>query len=109
MNLPEKNIIPEEENKDKLVQEEEKFDIEKVQQKLQEEVNAQKKYIPPTPLFEEKTKLPQISPEKREKLTEIVNTVKTLLARGHIIEARGMIVNGLALQKEHRELNILLA
>ncbi len=109
LDVSEKNILPEEENRTELAQEEEKFDIEKVQQRLQEEVNAQKKYIPPTPVFEEKTKLPQISPEKREKLTEIVNTVKTLLARSHIIEARGMIVNGLALQKEHRELNILLA
>ncbi len=89
--------------------EDEKFDIEKIQQKLQSEVDINKKNIIVPPVYEEKRPSSQISPEKREKLTEIVNTVKTLLARGHIIEARGMIVNGLAIQKEHRELNILLA
>lgn len=93
-----------------ILWEDEKFDIEKIQQKLQSEVDINKKNIilPPV-IIEEKRPSSQISPEKREKLTEIVNTVKTLLARGHVIEARGMIVNGLAIQKEHRELNILLA
>ena len=106
---PPEEVLVWEKPEEVIEEKSEKFDIEQVQEQLQEELNSQKKYIPPIPVFEEKTKLPHISPEKREKLTEIVNTVKTLLARGHIIEARGMIVNGLAIQKEHRELNILLA
>ena len=46
---------------------------------------------------------------KREKITTIVNTAHTLIARGHIEDARSTIINGLALDKDHRELNILMA
>lgn len=64
----------------------------------------------------EKTILPipetdtvKLHPEKKEKLIEIVNMVKTLIARGHIDEARAFIVSGLAIDKNHRELNLLMA
>ena len=50
-----------------------------------------------------------LSPEKREKITTILSTVQTLIARGHLEEARAAIINGLALDKDHRELNILMA
>ncbi len=49
------------------------------------------------------------SPEKKEKLIEIVSMVRTLIARGHIDEARTFIINGLAIEKDHRELNLLMA
>ncbi len=51
----------------------------------------------------------KIHPEKKEKLIEIVNMVRTLIARGHIDEARAFIVSGLAIDKNHRDLNLLMA
>ncbi len=55
-----------------------------------------------------KRSLPQISPENRDKLVNIANTVRTLIARGHIVEARALIIEGLSISKIHRELNIIL-
>lgn len=52
---------------------------------------------------------PQISPEKRDKLVEITNNVRTLIARGHIIDARTLIIEWLSISKNHRDLNIILA
>lgn len=43
-----------------------------------------------------------------EELFEITNQAKTLIARGLISEARSTIVRGLALKKDHRDLNLLL-
>lgn len=64
----------------------------------------------PTPSYNQVSQTQTtISPEKREKLSEIVNTVKTLIARWHFIEARGMIINWLSFHKDNRDLNILLA
>lgn len=51
----------------------------------------------------------KIHPEKKEKLIEIVNMVRTLIARWHIDEARAFIVSGLAIDKNHRDLNLLMA
>jgi Tfp pilus assembly protein PilF len=48
-------------------------------------------------------------PEKREELVEIVNNVKTLVARWHIDEARILLITWLAIQKNHRELNLIMA
>ncbi len=50
-----------------------------------------------------------LSPEKRDKLVEITNNTRTLVARGQIIDARALIIEWLSLSKEHRELNIILA
>lgn len=50
-----------------------------------------------------------IKPEKRERLVEILNNVKTLIARGQIDDARALIVSGLAIDKDNRELNLLMA
>jgi tetratricopeptide (TPR) repeat protein len=38
----------------------------------------------------------------------ITNEVKTLIARGHPQDARALIIQGLALDKNHRELNLIL-
>lgn len=70
-------------------------------------------YVRPTRVHEEiaevpKKEAPQISPEKRDKLIEITNNTKTLIARGHIPEARALIIEWLSLHKNHRELNIML-
>lgn len=70
-------------------------------------------YVRPTHVHEEieevpKKETPQISPEKRDKLIEITNNTKTLIARGHIPEARALIIEWLSLSKNHRELNIML-
>ena len=35
--------------------------------------------------------------------------VRTLIARGQLEEARAFIVSGLALDKDHRDLNLLMA
>ncbi len=43
-----------------------------------------------------------------EELFELTNQAKTFIARGLINEARSTIVRGLALRKDHRDLNILL-
>ena len=56
----------------------------------------------------QKKSLPQISPENREKLVNITGSVRTLIARGHIVEARALIIEWLSLSKVHRELNIIL-
>ena len=50
-----------------------------------------------------------IKPEKREKLVEIINNIKTLIARGQIDDARALIVSGLSIEKANRELNLLMA
>lgn len=52
---------------------------------------------------------PQLSPEKRDKLVEITNTVRTFIARGHIVEARALIIEWLSISKNHRDLNVILA
>ena len=43
-----------------------------------------------------------------ERLYTITNEVKTLIARGHPQDARALIIQGLALDKNHRELNLIL-
>ncbi len=50
-----------------------------------------------------------LSREKQEKVVEIVSMTHTLIARGQLEEARTFIVSGLALDKDHRELNLLMA
>ncbi len=56
------------------------------------------------------TKKPHtISPAKREKLAEIIANVRTLIARWHVDDARTLIVSGLAIEKNNRELNIIMA
>ena len=62
-----------------------------------------------TPTQSSTRKSSTLSPEKRDKIVEITQNVKTLLARGHVPEARGLIIEGLSLSKDHRELNIFLA
>ena len=54
-------------------------------------------YVRPSRIHDEvedapKKEIPQISPEKRDKLVEITNNTKTLIARGHIPEARALII-----------------
>ncbi len=59
--------------------------------------------------FSERSSDSPIPPEKRDKIVEIVSMVQTLIARGQLEEARAFIVSGLALDKDHRELNLLMA
>ena len=54
-------------------------------------------------------KKPHIKPEKKEKLVEIINNVKTLIARWQTDDARALIVWGLAIEKNNRELNLIMA
>ena len=58
---------------------------------------------------EKKKKSHMLKPEKREKVIEIINNVKTLIARGQIDEARWLIVSGLAIDKDNRDLNLIMA
>ena len=43
-----------------------------------------------------------------EKLVSLVSSIRTLIARGMITEARTLIVEGLSIEKNHRDLNLLL-
>ncbi len=43
-----------------------------------------------------------------EKLASLVSSIRTLIARGMITEARTLIVEGLSIEKNHRDLNLLL-
>lgn len=62
-----------------------------------------------TPIAITEAKKEAYSPEKKEKLVEITSNVHTLIARGHIDDARALIISGLAIDKHHRELNLLMA
>ncbi len=44
-----------------------------------------------------------------ETLFALINNIKTLIARWQILEARGLIIQWLALEKDNRELNVILA
>lgn len=74
--------------------------------------------VPETPIVEAKNEIEKpgrihkkkhLSPEKKEKVVEIINNVRTLIARWHIDDARTLIINGLSLEKDNRELNLLMA
>ncbi len=43
-----------------------------------------------------------------EKLTNLVSSIRTLIARGMIIEAQTLLVEGLSIEKDHRDLNLIL-
>lgn len=43
-----------------------------------------------------------------EKLANLVSSARTLIARGMIVEAKTLIVEGLSYEKDHRDLNFLL-
>jgi tetratricopeptide (TPR) repeat protein len=43
-----------------------------------------------------------------EKLSSLVANARTLIARGHVPEAQTIIIEGLSLNKNHRDLNLLL-
>ncbi len=86
--------------------------------RVPEPQNVQKTQIQKKSRYEEKKeevtvvkshKKSHIKPEKREKLVEIINNVKTLIARGQIDDARAVIVSGLSIEKDNRELNLLMA
>lgn len=53
---------------------------------------------------------PEISPrpKKREEISTLLSLIRTRLARGETQEAKAKIVEWLSLNKDHRELNILL-
>jgi tetratricopeptide (TPR) repeat protein len=54
------------------------------------------------------TDLTKNSPQVQEKIYQLLGTIKTLVARGQTLEARGLIIQWLALHQEHRDLNIIL-
>ncbi len=66
----------------------------------------------PEPIIEPIVEKPEVTPVKKEsnveKLYLIVNEVKTLIARWQTLEARALIIQGLSLDKNHRELNLIL-
>ncbi|MBP9779711.1 hypothetical protein KBD33_03770 [Candidatus Gracilibacteria bacterium] len=43
-----------------------------------------------------------------ETIFSLLNTIKTVMARGQLVEARSLIIQGLSLDKGNRELNLLL-
>lgn len=65
----------------------------------------------PLPTPEATTENKEESPRTNhtETLFALVNNVRTLIARGQTLEARGLIIQWLALDKENRELNLMLA
>ncbi len=88
-----------------------------IEEKNQETTNTIDETIPPTDEKIEE-KLEEIeTPETRariererntERLYAITNEVKTLIARGNTHDARALIIQWLALEKNHRELNLIL-
>lgn len=56
----------------------------------------------------EATQPDKIDTSQVEKITNLVSSVRTLIARGMIIEAQTLIVEGLSLEKDNRDLNLLL-
>lgn len=50
-----------------------------------------------------------LTSEEKETLTNLIPLIRTLLARGNSADAQTKIVEGLSLDKENRELNLLLA
>lgn len=72
---------------------------EKVQEKKIEEENIKVIEIPQT----EKIDTSQV-----EKLTNLISSVRTLIARGMAHEAQTLIVEWLSIEKDNRELNLLL-
>jgi tetratricopeptide (TPR) repeat protein len=68
----------------------------------------------PEPIIEPSIEKPEVAPVRREKegnvekLYLITNEVKTLIARWQTLEARALIIQGLSLDKNHRELNLIL-
>ena len=70
-------------------------------EKIEEKIESKK--------LHKESKKKVLSPQKKEKVIEIVNNVKTLIARWHIEDARTLIVNGLSLEKNNRDLNLLMA
>jgi tetratricopeptide (TPR) repeat protein len=58
---------------------------------------------------EEATVAPRISPEVRAELNDLAKIIRTKIARGEITEARTKIIEGLSIDKWHKDLNCLLA
>jgi tetratricopeptide (TPR) repeat protein len=58
---------------------------------------------------EEATVAPRISPEVRAELNDLAKIIRTKIARGEITEARAKIIEGLSIDKWHKDLNCLLA
>lgn len=50
-----------------------------------------------------------LSPERRAEISELAKLIRTKIARGELTEARSKIIEGLAIDKWHKELNCLLA
>jgi Tfp pilus assembly protein PilF len=55
------------------------------------------------------TSTPPVAPNHTETLFTLIHTIKTLIARWQTVDARWMIIQGLSLDKQNRELNIMLA
>ncbi len=56
----------------------------------------------------EKSAPEKIDTSKVEKLTNLVSSIKTLIARGMMTEAQTLIIEWLSFEKNHRDLNLLL-
>ena len=51
----------------------------------------------------------RITPEDRSNLVELTKIIRTKIARGEITEAKAKIIEGLSIDKWHKDLNCLLA
>ncbi len=52
--------------------------------------------------------IPQPPKNHSETIFGLINTIRTVMARGQLVEARALIIQWLALDKNHRELNLML-
>lgn len=50
-----------------------------------------------------------LTPERRAEISELAKLIRTKIARGELTDARSKIIEGLAIDKWHKELNCLLA
>jgi tetratricopeptide (TPR) repeat protein len=65
--------------------------------------------IAPEIAEEAAVEIPRISPEVRAELNDLAKIIRTKIARGEITEARTKIIEGLSIDKWHKDLNCLLA
>ncbi len=86
----------------------------KIPVKVQESIAAVAREVPPGEMTPEVVEIQSESPagitaEARSTLSELTKIIRTKIARGEITDARAKIIEGLSIDKWHKDLNCLLA
>lgn len=81
----------------------------RVERSKKQKLQRLQKHDPKSAKKAEKNIDPQIKPEQSEQIREISKRAQINIERGYYESARSLIVEGLALKKQDKELNLLLA